>query len=248
MTILITGVTGELGSKLKLLFPDSISPSHQDFDICDLASVKNIFNNKKIDTVIHSAAFTSVRGCEENKPKTMEINIQGTKNLVNELKNSNPKGKFVYVSTACVFDGHDSMYDETSIPYPENFYSLTKLLGEYVVNQFDNSLIIRTNFVGRKKWPYPKAFIDRFGTYLFSDQVAQGIFDVYDDDLDGIVHIVGDKKISMYELAKLTTPEIESMTMNDYSGPRLTVDMSLDTKRWKKYSISSNARQCGGIK
>jgi len=238
LTILITGVTGELGSQLKILFPDSISPSHQDFDICDLTSVKNIFNNEKIDAVIHSAAFTSVRGCEENKPKTMEINVQGTKNLVNELKISNPMGKFVYVSTACVFDGHSGMYHETSIPYPENFYSLTKLLGEQIANQLENSLIIRTNFVGRKKWPYPKAFTDRFGTYLFSDQVAQGIFDVYSDDLNGIVHVVGDKKISMYELAQLTTPEIQPITMTDYVGPRLTVDMSLDTSRWKKYTLN----------
>ena len=231
-------MTGELGSQLKTLFPDSISPPHKDFDICDLASVKNVFNNNEIDAVIHSAAFTSVRDCEENKSKTMEINVQGTKNLVNELKISNPKGKFVYVSTACVFDGYSGMYDETSIPYPENFYSLTKLLGEYIVNQLENSLIIRTNFVGRKKWPYPKAFTDRFGTYLFSDQVAQGIFDVYSDDLNGTVHVVGDKKISMYELAQLTTPEIQPMTMNDYAGPRLTIDMSLDTIRWKKYTLN----------
>ena len=238
MTILITGVTGELGSKLKNIFPDSISPSHQDFDICDLTAVKNIFNNQKIDLVIHTAAFTSVRGCEENQLQAFQTNVQGTKNLVDGFKNSNSSGRFVYVSTACVFDGHDSMYDETSIPYPENFYSLTKLLGEYVVNQFDNSLIIRTNFVGRKKWPYPKAFTDRFGTYLFSDQVAQGIFDVFNDDVNGIVHVVGNKKISMYELAKLTTPEIQPMVMNDYVGPCLTVDMSLDTTRWKKYRLN----------
>ena len=41
----------------------------------------------------------------------------------------------------------------------------------------------------------------------------------------------------MYELAKLTTPEIQPMTMNDYVGPQLTVDMSLDTNRWKQYRL-----------
>ena len=40
-----------------------------------------------------------------------------------------------YISTACVFDGHDEMYNEESIPYPENFYALTKLLGEYEVKK-----------------------------------------------------------------------------------------------------------------
>ncbi|MGB9003330.1 MAG: NAD(P)-dependent oxidoreductase, partial [Nitrosotalea sp.] len=58
------------------------------------------------------------------------------------------------------------------------------------------------------------------------------------EDLYGYVHIVGDRKISMFELAKLTTPEIQPMTINDYIGPRLTIDMSLDTERWKKYHIS----------
>lgn len=238
MTILITGITGTLGSELKKIFPDSISPAHKDFDICNLNSVKEFFNTQKIDVIIHTAALTTVRGCEENKTQAMQVNVQGTKNLVEEFQNSNPLGKFVYISTACVFDGHSSMYTESSIPYPENFYSLTKLLGEHIVTQLENSLIIRTNFVGRKKWPYPKAFTDRFGTYLFADQVATGIQETLDDGIQGTVHIVGNKKLSMFELAKLTTPDIQAMTIDDYSGPSLTIDMSLDTNRWKKYTLS----------
>lgn len=237
MTILITGVTGALGSELKIIYPNSISPSHEDLDICNLTSVKEFFNNNKIDIVIHTAALTTVRGCEENKSKALEINVQGTRNLITEFKNSNFSGKFVYVSTACVFDGNSSMFNENSIPHPENFYSLTKLLGEYSVNQFNNSLIIRTNFVAKKPWPYPKAFTDRYGTYLFANQVATGIKDTIDADKQGIIHIVGDKKISMFELAKFTTPNIQPMTMNDYSGPRLTIDMSLNSIHWKKYHI-----------
>ena len=239
MTILITGSTGALGSELEMIFPDSISPTHKEFDICDLSAVKDFFNKHKIDIVIHAAALTTVRGCEENKSLAMQVNVEGTRNLVSEFKNSNPDGKFVYISTACVFDGHSEMYDENSIPYPENFYSLTKLLGECDVKSFSNSLIIRTNFVARKKWPYPKAFTDRFGTYLFSDQVANGIYKVIQNNLDGIIHIVGDEKISMYDLAKLTTPNIQPMTLSEYSGPHLTIDMSLDSKRWKKYKIKN---------
>lgn len=237
MTILITGINGALGSELKKIFPESISPTHKELDICDLYSVKNFFHNQKIDVVIHTAALTTVRGCEENKPLALQINVEGTRNLIDEFKQSNPLGKFVFISTACVFDGHTGMYTENSIPYPENFYSLTKLLGEYIVNNFNNSLIIRTNFVAKKEWPYPKAFTDRYGTYLFADQVASGIRDILNEDFQGVIHLVGDKKISMYELAKMTTPNIQPMTLNDYSGPKLTIDMSLDTTKWKKYSI-----------
>jgi dTDP-4-dehydrorhamnose reductase len=238
LTVLITGSSGALGSEIKNYFMNSLSPSHDDFDICDSTSVKNFFNKQKIDAIIHCAAFTTVRGCEDEKSKAMMINVEGTKNLLKEFKSSNPQGKFVYVSTACVFDGHSGMYTEKSIPHPENFYSLTKLLGEYLVRQYDNSLIIRTNFVARKKWPYEKAFTDRFGTYLFSDQVAKAILDVYQENLNGLIHIVGDKKLSMYDLAKLTTPDIQPMTMSDYEGPPLTIDMTLDSINWKKYKIN----------
>ena len=160
--------------------------------------------------------------------------------MVDATTEFRPNSKFIYLSTACVFDGHSGMYNETDSPSPENFYSSTKLLGEYEVKKLKKSLIIRTNFTSRRKWPYLKAFTDRFGTYLFSDQVAKGIKEVIEDNLDGIVHIVGEKRISMFELAKHTTPDIQPMTMDEYSGPNLTIDMSLDTKLWKKYNILQN--------
>ena len=236
MVVLITGGTGALGKELQKVFPENISPTHEELDITNKEQIKKIFQQNKIDILIHTAAITKVRKCEDDKQLAWNVNVDGTKNLIDEIVQSKLNINFVYVSTACVFDGHSGMYTEKSIPYPENFYSLTKLLAEFEVKKLQSSLIIRTNFVGRKKWPYEKAFTDRFGTYLFSDQVAKGILDVY-DNLDGIVHIVGDKKISMYDLAQLTTPEIKHMTLNEYTGPKLTVDMSLDTERCKKYSL-----------
>jgi hypothetical protein len=53
------------------------------------------------------------------------------------------------------------------------------------------------------------------------------------------VHIVGDSKISMFDLAKKLSPDVGPMTIGDYYGPPLTMDMSLDTVRWKKYTISA---------
>ena len=240
MTILITGSTGALGSELKKIFPEALVPNHNELDIINKEQVIDFFNKNKIDIVIHTAAITSVRKCEEEKEFAWKTNVEGTKNMVDGLIQSHPKGKFVYVSTACVFDGHVGMYKESSIPYPENFYALTKLLGEQEVKRLVSYLIIRTNFIARKRWPYPKAFSDRFGTYLFAKDVADGIKDVLDSDMSGIVHIVGDKKISMLELAKMTTPDVQPMTMKDYSGPKLTMDMSLDTERWKKYKMSKD--------
>ena len=240
MVVLITGGTGSLGVELQKVFLENISPTHKELDVTNKEQVKKIFQQNKIDTVIHTAAITKIRKCEENKELAWNVNVQGTKNIINEIVQSKLNINFVYVSTACVFDGHSGMYTEKSIPYPENFYSLTKLLGEFEVNRLPNSTIIRTNFVPRKLWPYEKAFTDRYGTYLFADQVANGINDVIKEGLVGIVHVVGDKKISVFELAKMTTPQIEPMTIKDYSGPPLTMDMSLDSIRLKKYQIEIN--------
>jgi len=239
MTILITGGLGALGIELRKIYLASLAPTHKELDLGDRGAVFNFFNeNKDIDVVIHAGALTGIKPCEENRPLAWKTNVEGTRNLVDAVIESKRKIQFIYVSTACVFDGHGEMYKESSIPYPENFYSLTKLLGEHEVRKLPEYLIVRTNFVAKKKWPYPKAFTDRFGTYLFADGVAQGIKDVQEENLKGIIHIVGDKKISVYELAKLTTPDVQPMTIKDYSGPPLTMDMSLDTERWKKYKIS----------
>jgi dTDP-4-dehydrorhamnose reductase len=238
MSILITGGSGALGNELKKIVSNALTPSHQDLDITNKKQVNEYLKKYDIDSIIHTAALTHIRPCEENKSLAWTTNVEGTKNLVDAVLEFKKNIKFIYVSTACVFDGHSGMYIENSIPYPENFYALTKLIGEYEVNRLQDYLIIRTNFVAKKKWPYPRAFVDRYGTYLFAQDVSQGIKDVQRENMNGYVHIVGDKKMSMFELAKLTTPEIQPMTINEYTGPRLTMDMSLDTERWKKYKIS----------
>jgi dTDP-4-dehydrorhamnose reductase len=236
--MLITGGSGKLGTALIKLFPHSLHPTHEELDLSDRESVFKYIAMNQPSLVVHTAALTGVRDCEEDKPKAWKSNVLGTGNLVDAFLKQGINVYFVYVSTACVFDGHRGFYTEEDIPYPENFYALTKLLGEFEVKKLPNYLIVRTNFVAKEKWRFPKAFADRYGTYLFAEDVARGIDDVIKAGLQGIVHICGDRKMSMLELARLTTPDVQPMTMNEYNGPRLTIDMTLDTIRWKKYKIT----------
>jgi len=237
MKSLITGGSGILGIELKKFFPDSLFPSHSELDITNHEMVFDYFSKNEFDSIIHAAAMTSVRQCESEQKLSWDTNVVGTKNLVDATAEFRSDSKFIYLSTACVFDGHDGMYKESSIPSPENFYALTKLIGEQQIKNLKNYLIIRTNFVGKQKWVYPKAFTDRFGTYLFAENVASGIKEIFDTNIEGTIHIVGDKKLSMYDLAKITTASIQPMTIDEYQGPPLTMDMSLDTERWKKYTL-----------
>jgi len=235
---MITGSTGKLGRELVKVFPNALTPTHKVLELGDRNAVFTYIQENRPTTIVHAAALTGIRECEEDREKAWRSNVIGTENLVDACLKFVPSTYFVYVSTACVFDGHRGFYTERDVPYPENFYALTKLLGEFVVRKLPLHLIVRTNFVARERWRFPKAFVDRFGTYLFADDVARGIREVVDAKLTGVVHVCGDRKMSMYELARLTTPDVQPMTLAEYSGPRLTIDMTLDTLVWKKYKIS----------
>ena len=238
MSILLTGGSGLLGTKLKEIFPECISPTHNSLDIVDKNAICKFVKENNVDKIIHTAAVTSIRKCDKNKHQTWQINVEGTHNLVTALRDNSPNGFFAYVSTPCVFRGDAQMYSEQSIPDPINFYGFTKAVSENIVKTFENSLIIRTNFVAKKSWPYAKAFTDRFGNYLFADDVATIIEQLFTSKITGIRHITGSKILSMYDLAKLTTPNIQPITINEYTGPHLTKNMTLDSIYLKKFDIS----------
>jgi dTDP-4-dehydrorhamnose reductase len=238
--ILITGSSGKLGKEVLKICPESLHPAHAELELVDKSLVSNYIAKYEPETVIHLAAWTDVRGCEENKSKAWESNVTATENLVEACQQDDKKCYFVYMSTACVFRGDKGDYTETDLPYPDNFYSLTKLIGEFITKQMKEHLIIRANFVQREKWKYGRAFTDRFGTYLFADDLAKAIKEVVARRLIGIVHIAGKEKLSMFELAKITTPDIKPMTLRDVdlSLPR---DMSLRSIRIEPYGLSRKA-------
>ena len=243
LTAFVTGSSGKLGKELVNVFPNALAPTHKELDVTYREAVFNFVEKNKPTIVIHCAALTGIRQCEDDKATAWRVNVEGTENLVKACEKSASNCYFVYISTACVFYGDKGNYVETDIPYPKNFYSLTKLLGEFIVknSNLEKWLIIRTNFVAREKWPYPKAFADRYGTYLFADDLARAIKTVIDNNITGILHVCGKDKLSMFELAKITTPEVKPMSLSEYNGPPLTVDMSLKSIRTKLFKITRKA-------
>ena len=240
MAILITGASGKLGKSLKTLYPDALTPSHKELDIRSEANVLEYIKSNAPTTIFHSAAMTGIRQCENDKKLAYKTNVIGTENLVKACMKSSPNCCLVYISTASVFAGDVGNYAEDDVPDPKNYYSLSKLLGEFAIREssLKRWMVIRTNFVERAKWQYEKAFTDRFGTYLFADDLALALKDVVDRGLQGILHVCGAEKMSMFDLAKITTPNVKPTTMSEYSGPPLPTDMSLRSTRIQPYEIS----------
>lgn len=240
MRVMVTGSAGNLGKECVKAFPGSVGITHEDMELLDRGRVFEVVQEERPDLVIHCAALTGIRRCEENPDLAWKTNIEGTENLLDACRARVPDCYFVHVSTACVFDGNRGDYDETDVPYPENLYSITKLVAEAAVrrSELGKWVIVRTNFVSKAKWPHPAAFTDRFGTYLFADDVAKALRWIVKQQLTGIVHVCGRRKLSVFELAKMTSSDVQPMTMADYSGPPLTVDMSLRSVRIPAFEIS----------
>jgi dTDP-4-dehydrorhamnose reductase len=236
MKLLITGGTGKLGKQLVRLFPESLHPTHQELELGDRLLVDDYLATHRPEILIHLAAWIDVRGCEIDRHKAWQTNVVSTENLVEACQHHVRECYFIYMSSACVFRGDRGDYIETDVPYPDNFYGLTKLLGEFIVKKMTTHLILRANFVAREKWKYEKAFTDRFGTYLFADDLALAIKDVVKMKLEGIVHIAGKEKISMFDLARITTPSIKPMTIADVNLP-LPCDMSLRSVWIRPYEL-----------
>lgn len=194
------------------------------------------------EVIIHCAAFTNVARAEKEKERCWNVNVDGTRNILQASKLL-PSLHFTFISTACVFRGDRGNYTELDLPYPKNFYGLTKLVAETLVQNsgLENWLIVRTNFVEREPWPYAKAFVNRWGTYLYADEVAKAVLKLVKERATGIVHVCGEQKISMFELAKKTSPNIKPLTLEEHYSENpdavaLTQDMSLKTVRTKPYT------------
>lgn len=243
--ILFTGGSGRLGKACKKIFPAAQYPNSAELNILDAESIAEYFSNHQIDSVIHLAAMANIPLCEENRAKAYDMNVGGTRRMLDTSKKNGVK-HFIYLNTACVFPGTDeeAIEEEDSLPYPKHYYGLTKYVAEEIAKTYNDKdmlvTVVRTNFTSMP-WEYPKAFVDRFGTYLFAQGVAKGLKDILDEKPKyPIIHICGDKKISMYEYAVAGGSEVEPMTLAEYKGTPLTKNMSITSKYWKLYKLEDS--------
>lgn len=244
--LVITGGTGRLGRAARKIFPKALYPGRADMDVTSKTLVDAYFAEHQPEVVIHLAAMATIPGCEKDKPGAWKANVEGTRNIIAAAKATPATTTLLYLQTACIFPGTnpEAMEDEDSLPDPKHYYGLTKLVAEEAILGAQGDKLktysIRTNFT-TMPWEYPKAFTDRYGTYLFAQGVVKGLKEILEAQPDRqILHVCGDKKISMYDYAVAGGSQVEPMTLQDYSGPPVTVNMSLATKYWHPYKLEDS--------
>ncbi len=154
--ILITGGAGYIGQNLVSFFLgknyqisviDNLSTSvplnreikkkinFYKMDLTKENKVKSFFKNYNFDLIIHLAAFSGVQEFNKNVLKSFNNNVLATKNLVRfGFKKKNTK--LIFSSSAAVYGKvSEKKVNEDNICEPVNYYGLSKLACENIINQ-----------------------------------------------------------------------------------------------------------------
>lgn len=185
-------------------------------DITDIAEVSHVIQSYQPHFIFLPAAAANVDLCQENKEFCWKINVDGIENVIREAKKT--QSKVVFFSTDFIFDGVSGPYDECAIPNPLNYYGFTKVIGEAMVRQLEDALIVRTTVVyGNEKQGKNfavkmisalnhgkeiTAVSDQIGTPTYVVDLAQKTIKLAKMGLSGVYHIAGPELLNRYEFAR----------------------------------------------
>ena len=149
MTILITGIDGQLGQAMYKAYSggqDILGLNRNEFNLEDFDYCRDLIINKKPKWIINTAAFTNVNMAEIEKEKAFKINSYGPANIVKAA--STYGGKVIHISSDFVFDGSNkNSYKPEDKCNPVNFYGLSKYKGEKLIIKYPNVIILRTSWL-----------------------------------------------------------------------------------------------------
>jgi len=106
-------------------------------DLNDLSDMKNLFAGQKYDVVVHLAAKAGVRPSIENPPDYTKVNVNGTQNLLEMMKNEGIK-RLLFASSSSVYgNSKDVPYNETmNVNNPISPYAATKVAAEVLCHTY----------------------------------------------------------------------------------------------------------------
>lgn len=163
--IAVTGAEGFIGSWLSkyLSIPrEKRFDILTDGDICDRNVQREIVKSK---VIVHLAAVSGVKLCEQNLEKTFKNNVTGTIELANLAKVSGVK-RFIFASSSSVY-GEVSAFvmDESHPVNPRTAYGKSKLRAEEILALADENfevVVLRKSNVYGWGYHWKSTVIDNF--------------------------------------------------------------------------------------
>jgi dTDP-4-dehydrorhamnose reductase/SAM-dependent methyltransferase len=237
---LILGGTGMIGS----FFDFGIKPSSKELNIINLSSIESYINKleNNISCIINLVAL-NLRDSEKDIFKTIDININGTSNLLKIAKKLNIP--FILLSSGAVFSSKNniSFFTENTETNPNCLYGYSKSAAEKIALLYEKSIVIRTGWVfgGSQKTHYKfvENFINNFltntkiyannnffGSPTYVMDLIEKIKYLISNNIYGVHHLVNSDVASGYdvavEIARLMSKNvdlIESVSHNMIPNP-----------------------------
>lgn len=233
MVTLVIGASGLLGNYLKLS-GDILCPTSKEFDITSCSSINSYFMDlpfhiETINKIVLLAAYTNVAKANNDKEKAYQVNVIGTRNILNAVNYFCTKARLTYISTDYVFRGDVGNYKVIDVtdPVPNNYYAYTKAVGEEIIKTKEDSIIIRTSFCRSDIWSYSKAFDDQYTSRDTVDIIAPMISKLINDNNPGIFH-VGTERKSVYDLARRINSSVLPISRSSIKDVNIPFDTSLE--------------------
>jgi UDP-glucose 4-epimerase len=88
------------------------------------------------NVVVHLAALHYIPYCNDNPEEAFEVNVMGTRNLLEAAREVDGLERVVYASSAAVYPPRDDPHAETDQPGPTDIYGRSKLVGEDLLELF----------------------------------------------------------------------------------------------------------------
>jgi dTDP-4-dehydrorhamnose reductase len=187
--IYIAGCGGMLGEAFYQNFRDDYALRCTDKDVNDEwltfldfrdfeAYKKDVFEFKP-DYLFHLGAYTDLEFCEKNIDETYITNSNAVENAVYIANTLDIP--ILYISTAGIFDGKKSFYDDYDLPNPLGHYARSKYAGErYVIENARRYLVCRAGWMMGAGPEKDKKFVQKIMLQLKSGK--KELFVVNDKD------------------------------------------------------------------
>ncbi len=107
-------------------------------DVCDAARLNMALQEQGTEVIIHLAALHFIPDCDADPERCLATNVLGTQIVLECADASQTVCKFVYASTAAVYEPSVEPHRESSRLAPIDVYGSSKLAGEQLVSWFGN--------------------------------------------------------------------------------------------------------------
>jgi len=218
MRIFVTGNRGQLGRELvRTLSAHAVDGGDlPELDVTSADATSRRIETARPDVVIHVAALTDTRRCEDEPDLAHRINSLGTRSVALACREAG--AALVYVSTNEVFDGlKGEPYVESDAPNPVNAYGRSKLDGEEEARALVERLhVVRTAWLyGGGERDFPSKILaaasrqselslvtDEIATPTLARDLAEAIVRLIERGVYGIYHFTNSGECSRYDWAR----------------------------------------------